>query len=136
MRFASYTACVLFCLMIFASCKKYPDGPLISLQSKMARLARVWTTEQVILNGSDITSLYSTIGYSETYDKAGNYYYSSSMTSGQGRWMFENSHSEIKRYGVIGQAGEDMTILRLKGRSFWYTYTDGKDTFEFHMVSF
>ena len=116
------------------SCKKYPDGPLFSLRSRTERVANTWKMGQVMLNGSDITSTLTSINYTETYDKSGNYSYSSTVGSGSGKWSFENKDTQIKRQGVSGQSSEDLTILRLEEKSFWYKYTDGKDNYEFHLI--
>ncbi|MBI5219095.1 MAG: hypothetical protein HY958_09215 [Bacteroidia bacterium] len=49
---------VLFVLVIlgtvvFTSCKKYPEGPLVSLRTKTARVANIWKFEKVTINGTD-----------------------------------------------------------------------------------
>ena len=119
---------------VFTSCKKYPNGPMISLETRTARVANVWKMETVTLNGSDVTSSYKNINYTETYDKKGNYSYTSSLGGGSGKWAFENKDTQIKRNGVSGQSSEDLTILKLKESSFWYKFTDGGDTYEFHLI--
>jgi hypothetical protein len=124
----------LIIISLMAACKKYPNGPLISLESRTARVANVWKMGQVMLNGSDVTSTYTNINYTETYDKSGNYSYTSSIASGSGKWTFENKDTQIKRSGVSGQSSEDLTILRLKEKSFWYKFTNGSDTYEFHLI--
>ena len=124
----------LIIISVMTACKKYPDGPLLSLKSRTARVANVWKMEQVMLNGSIVTSNYTNINYTETYDKSGNYSYNSSIGSGSGKWTFANKDTQIKRNGVSGQSSEDLTILRLKEKSFWYKFTDGNDTYEFHLI--
>lgn len=130
---------ILFGILVIASsltsCKKYPDGPTISLRSRTERVANTWKMEQVMLNGSDVTSTFTNINYTETYDKSGNYSYSSTVGSGSGKWSFENKDTQIKRQGVSGQSTLDLTILRLKEKSFWYKYADGNDNYEFHLVT-
>src|ERR1035437_7977486 len=125
---------ILVIVSSLTSCKKYPDGPWISLETRTARVANTWKMEQIMLNGSDITSTLTSINYTETYDKSGNYSYSSTIGSGSGKWSFENKDTQIKRQGVSGQSSEDLTILRLEEKSFWYKYTDGKDNYEFHLI--
>ncbi len=129
---------ILFGIIVIASsltsCKKYPDGPSISFRSRIERVANTWKMEQVMLNGSDVTSTFTNINYTETYDKSENYSYSSTVGSGSGKWSFENNDMQIKRQGVSGQSTLDLTILRLKENSFWYKYTDGNDSYEFHLV--
>ena len=129
---------ILFGILVIASsltsCKKYPDGPSISFRSRIERVANTWKMEQVMLNGSDVTSNFTNTNYTETYDKSENYSYSSTEESGSGKWSFENNDMQIKRQGVSGQSTLDLTILRLKENSFWYKYTDGNDNYEFHLV--
>ena len=121
-------------LFTFSSCKKYPNGPSISLRSRAERVANNWKMEKVTINGTDFTSAYTGINYSETYDKSGNYSYSSSTGSGSGKWEFQNSDKEIKRSGVKSQSTVTMIILRLKEKSFWYSFTDSGDNYEFHLI--
>lgn len=125
---------LLVALSLFSACKKYPDGPRISFETRTARVSNVWKMEQVTVNGSDVTSTYTSINYTETYDKSGNYSYNSSLGSGSGKWAFENKDSQIKRNGVSGQSSYDITILRLKEKSFWYKFADGKDNYVFHLI--
>lgn len=120
--------------LLLGSCKKYPDGPIISFETRTARVANNWKMGSVTLNGTDVTSSYNNINYTETYTKDGNYSYSSSFGSGSGKWAFENSDKQIKRNGVSNQDSEDLTILKLKENEFWYSYTDRRDNYEFHLV--
>ena len=134
MKIKKALACILITISSIIACKKYPDGPGLSLASRTSRVVNTWKMENVILNGSDITSFYINSNYIETYDKNGNYSYSSTFGGGSGKWAFENKDSQIKRNGVSGQESQDMTILRLKEKSFWYMFIDGKDNYEFHLI--
>jgi hypothetical protein len=116
------------------SCKKYPEGPVLSLRSRKERVANNWKVEKVTFNGNDITSNYTNISFNETYDKKGNYSYNSTLGSGSGKWSFQNNDTQIKRQGVSGMSTVELTILKLKEKSFWYRFNDGKDTFEFHLI--
>ena len=107
---------------------------MLSFRSRAARVANEWKMEKVLQNGSDVTSLYTGINYVETYDKDGNYSYSSTMGSGSGKWDFQSKDTQIKRSGVSGQPSITMTILRLKQRSFWYSFMDGNVHYEFHLI--
>ncbi|MBA3971550.1 MAG: hypothetical protein H0X46_05295 [Bacteroidetes bacterium] len=114
-------------------CKKYEDGPVLSLRSKTARVANTWKVESYTINGSDFTSTLTNINYTETYDKDDNYSYNSSAGSGSGKWVFESDKEQIKRSGVAGQSTQTLYILRLKEREFWYYLLDGNDRHEFHL---
>lgn len=117
-----------------AGCKKYEEGPSLSLRSRTARVANTWKVESYTINGTDNTSLLVNINYLETYDKDGNYSYSSSAGTGTGRWEFQSDDMEIKRSGVSSQSTETLVILRLKEKEFWYYYLDGNDRHEFHLA--
>ena len=117
---------------VLTGCKKYPEGPALSLRSRAARLENTWKVVSVTLNGQDITSQFSAINYTETYDKEGNYSYNSALDSGSGKWEFQNDDLEIRRSGVSGQSSMDLIILKLKSNEFWYKILDGSDVYEFH----
>ncbi|MDO9000020.1 MAG: hypothetical protein Q7W45_09665 [Bacteroidota bacterium] len=114
------------------SCKKYPDGPTISLRSRAERVANTWKVENYKINGNDYTSLVSS--YTETYTKQGAYSYSWGILDGTGTWSFQNKDTEIKLNGSDGQASRKLTILKLEEKSFWYSYIEGNDKHELHLI--
>jgi hypothetical protein len=114
------------------SCKKYPEGPVVSLKSRTERVANTWKVENVKRNGTDVTSLYG--GYSETFTKNGDYSYIWGMFGGTGTWSFQKGDSEIKLTGTSQQESHTLVILKLQEKEFWYSYVDGDDKFEFHLV--
>jgi hypothetical protein len=116
----------------FNSCKKYPDGPALSLRSRTARVANTWKVDNYKVNGTDYTSLVS--GYTETYTKDGNYSYSWGNVAGTGTWMFQNDDAEIRITGIANQSDVTLVILKLEEKEFWYYYMDGNDKKEFHMI--
>ena len=97
-------------------------------------MANNWKVEQVLHNGRDVTTDYTNINYTETYDKSGDYSYSSTTDGGSGKWSFENDYQQIKRYGVSKQPTVEMTILRLEEKSFWFNFAIVNDTYEFHLI--
>lgn len=135
MNITKWIAGVAIIAACLTSCKKYPEGPAISLRSKTARVANTWKVEQYTVNGVDYTSQLTNSGYIETYDKDGIYSYSNNLISGSGKWEFANGKEEIKRSGVSGQSSENLVILKLKENAFWYYYMNGNDKHEFHFES-
>lgn len=123
-------------MLPLASCKKYEEGPSLSLRSRNARVANTWKIEYYAVNGTDQTANINSLlpDYRETYDKEGNYSFSYTGNSGSGRWEFQNNDLEIKRSGVSSQSSETLYILKLKQKEFWYTIKDGSDTEEVHLV--
>ncbi len=116
----------------FQSCRKYPDGPLISFRSRTERVAQTWKVSSYQKNGTDNTSSYG--GYSETYTKNGGYSYSWGVLSGTGTWGWADNQSNIQLNGISNQGTYTLVILKLEQAEFWYYYIDGSDKKEFHMV--
>jgi len=119
-------------LLGIQSCKKYPDGPTISLKSRTERVANTWKVDNYKLNGTDYTSLVSS--YTESYTKGGGYSYSWSLLSGTGTWVFQNSDAEIRITGTENQSSVTLFILKLEEKQFWYYIMDGSDKKEYHMI--
>ena len=121
-------------MLLTFSCKKYPEGPAISIRSTESRVANTWKAEQVTVNGNDATSAYTNSAYTEIYERDGKYSYHSSAGNGSGTWDFQQNKKQIKRQGVSGQPSVVLTILKLKEKSFWYTYSYGGDNYVFHLI--
>lgn len=134
-KFKLSTLFVIFTLTVstsFYACKKYENGPGLSLRSRSERVAGTWGVENLKKNGNDITSLYQ--DYKETYTKSGDYTYNWGGISGSGNWAFQKEDEEIKLTGTLNQADHTLVIQKLKEDQFWYYYMDGTDKYEFHMV--
>jgi hypothetical protein len=114
------------------SCKKDPEGPMVSFHSPTQRVSRTWKLDNYKVNGTDYTSLYS--GYTETYSKEGNYSYEWGIISGTGTWTFQNKNKEIQIKGSSNQSDHTLYIQKLEEKQFWYYYMDGNDKKEFHLV--
>ena len=119
---------------IFTGCRKYPDGPALSLKSKSARLTNTWKVESYLKNGNDMTPNFA--GYTETFTEHGDYFYTLESASGSGKWNFQNDNREIRINGIQNQPSQTLYVLRLESNSLWYYYFDGNDRKEFHMVPF
>lgn len=114
------------------SCKKYPEGPMVSFMSKKERVANTWKVDNYKIDGTDYTSLYS--DYTETFTKEGDYSYSWGPVSGTGKWEFQNKNKEIKLTGINNQKSYTLIIQKLEEKQFWYYYMDGDKKKEFHLV--
>ena len=132
----SIIALVVVVATTFTSCKKYPDGPTISLRSKAARVANTWKVEKYLLNVTDQTAAFNAFAssFTETYTKDGVYSYTYGSNTGSGKWEFQNKEMEIKVSGVNGASSETLVILKLKESEFWYYSMDGNDKSEYHMI--
>ncbi len=123
----------LIALTVTQGCKKYPENLGISLRSRTERVANIWKVENYKVNGNDFTSLVS--DYSESFAKSGDYSYTWGSQTGAGSWVFQNNDSEIKLTGNEAQTSRTLTILKLEEKTFWYTYMDGSDKHELHLIA-
>lgn len=123
---------VAFTITATVGCKKYPEGPAISLHSRAERVANTWKVENYKINGTDYTSLVS--GYEQTFSKDGAYSFSWGSTNGSGTWVFQNDEAEIRITGTNNQSSETLYILKLKEKEFWYYIMDGNDKQEYHLL--
>ena len=131
-QFTALTLLGFFALTVFTGCKKYPDGPGLSLRSKTERVSNTWKVENYKINGSDFTSLVS--NYTETFTKEGNYSYSWGILSGNSGWAFQNKNMEIKLNGSDSHTSRTLFILKLEEKNFWYYFMDDKDKYEVHLI--
>jgi hypothetical protein len=121
-----------FSASTFQSCKKYENGPTLSLRSRTQRVSNVWKIENYTLDGVDLTNQVK--GYTETFDTDKNYSYSWGLLSGKGKWDFQNDDKEVKVYGIDGQTSRVLTILKLEEKSFWYKSVNNGQTAVMHLI--
>jgi hypothetical protein len=134
--------------LLITACKKYDDGPGLSLRSKKERVANTWTIDKYFLNGVDATHQLVISSYQETYSKSGELNRSYIDSDGDlitqaGTWEFNTKKEKLDISGVgsieLTEANSTVSskyveILRLKEKEFWYQYENGGATHEFHMV--
>jgi hypothetical protein len=127
-----------FTLFMFTACKKYEDGPFISLRSKMSRVENTWRVESYTVNGVDSTATLVNINYTETYEKSGAFSYASTTGHSMGSWDFLLEKNDILRSGVLGQGATSkiLHILKLKDKEFWYEVVDGSNVSEMHLIEY
>ena len=139
----------VFAFVLTASCKKYPDGPLLSLYTRQHRVVGYWDVEYFSINGNDSTSYLKSNSLYGKYDfgksqngRADFLYYNNAHTySAEGYWAFDNDDQYIKidithasqhlNIGPFGSESCRWTIQRLKEKELWLkiNYTDGKEYF-------
>lgn len=143
---------IAFILIITASCKKYPDGPLLSLRTKEHRVIGEWYVEYFSVNGNDSTAnlksqpTYGTYIFKKEKGRTQFYYISNSrLYNAVGIWGFENHKSNI--YIEMNHASHPWSyfnlvifnssqntlwqIQRLTEKEMWLkgTYPDGREYF-------
>lgn len=119
---------VLIGLITFDSCKKYPDGPMLSLRTKTARVSNVWKVEKCTKNGADITASKTDRTYE--FRKDGVFIYTSGSKTEQGSWAFINKKEWLD---VKTSDPYKWEILRLKEKEMWVRENDG-DVFDYHLI--
>ena len=85
---------------LWTACKKYDDGPLISLRSRSERVANNWRVEKAIDNGKDVSGDFDK--YNVSLSKGGNAYLTAHYTfigveynyATNGTWRFENNEEK------------------------------------------
>lgn len=119
---------VVFALIILiASCKKYPEGPSLSLRSKTERLSNTWRFTKVLEDGVDKTSDYQTVfkDYKITINKDGSY--SISYTgfgilsyTENGNWTFNGDKTYVGFDPTSNSNSNwDVKILKLMENELW-----------------
>ena len=131
-------ASVITLMVTMGGCKKYEEGPFISLRTKTERIANTWRVDEYFLNNTNQTSTIDTWmpNYTQTFTKEGTYSYHTNFFDGSGTWDFIDQKEKI-RIVVSSSFGDDITdiyILKLKEKELWYYYLDGNDKHEFHLI--
>lgn len=99
-------------LVTISSCKKYPEGPLISLHSKEKRIVGTWVVDYYSINGYDSTSYLQAQPYYGKYyiysEIHGDTYVFSLVTDNgttcgtTGHWRFANKKKDLNIQQSIG----------------------------------
>ena len=124
--------------LLTTSCKKYDEGPAISLRSKKARVVNKWKAEKVMENGKDVTSDYQGVTW-EFKDDNKFYFNFLGILPITGKWEFNNDKSKIILTYDITNEKSELEILRLKEKSMWLKLNDKDDngnpvTTEIHLI--
>lgn len=135
----------------FSGCKKYEEGPMLSLRTKMHRVVGSWVVEQVFetpTNGTktDRTADYKTAyaNFVWTFDKEEDYAvtynpYSIGTYNENGRWEFGGDKINILLFPDNNSNGSFIgslwRILRLKEKELWMKTVNGNGvTVEVHFI--
>jgi len=134
------------------ACKKYEEGPLLSLRSKKSRIANKWKVDKLLKNGVDSTMYYTAEGTWAEMDKDGNasvmvIQYNGITTdtsNGEGRWELHEKNEAFALILTDLQTNEVDTsvwwITRLKEKEFWLEEkdkdNDGNPEEELRLVPF
>jgi|SRR6218665_894718 len=147
---------LIFIAAIFiltAGCKKYEDGPLLSLYTKKHRVMGTWDVEYFSINGYDSTTYLKSkpfygmynFGKGETFYSIHPFLYSSNNVgfTENGQWLFTDNKENIQiaftdhstksetHLGAYRDHNVIWKITRLTEKEMWLknNYTDSREYF-------
>lgn len=111
--------------LIIPSCKKYDDGPSLSLRSKKARIANTWKIETATRDNKNVSDEYDDFtldltksgGATLTYT----YFFAGSTfnISTSGTWDLINDKDDLRLDFDANDSDVTYRILRLKEKELW-----------------
>ncbi|HBX49771.1 MAG: hypothetical protein A2275_00060 [Bacteroidetes bacterium RIFOXYA12_FULL_35_11] len=121
-------------LIGISSCKKYEEGPVLSLRFKNARVAGVWTYDKVTVSGNDFTSLYANEKVEFTKDGKAKWTYSSALSK-DGEWKFNDDKSKLMTKFDNVSTWIEYEIIKLRNDQLWLKKTEGNSITEYQLGS-
>lgn len=118
---------LLICSTIF-SCKKYEDGPSISLRTKKAHIANNWKVDKFLVNGVDKTTDYRLLVTRESLElfRSGQFQYSEisnwswAVPYYTGKWDLEDKKETLSFTSDNTNVDyREFKILKLKNDELW-----------------
>lgn len=121
-------AATVVIVLNFSSCRKYEDGPVLSLKSKTGRLTGEWVVEEIdnvnISGFGSITLEFERDG-DFTFGLSYSYYGYSYSYSEDGQWAWEDNKEAISV--VVNGATEEWEIQRLTNKELWFEDESGQE---------
>lgn len=146
------SAFILFSFIIlFTQCKKYPEGPALSLKSKKERVSNTWKIDKLIINNVDSTTQYTNVfkDYTISINKSGSYLTSYYVTvpfignvsnTENGNWAFSGDKKSLNLTPTSIAVGNlpspsSLQILKLYEKELWLRNVDSKGKVtEYHLL--
>jgi hypothetical protein len=136
----------LFFLALTVSCKKYDNGGSKAKAEK--NIQNTWKIDKYYFDGTDATSELLISNYEETFSDGGTYSRSYNDASGDpqsetGTWSLVDDKDRINvsgtgSYELTAQTStvstSDYDIIKLDKDELWYSFANGGNTHEFHMI--
>lgn len=118
--------------MAFSGCKKYEEGPSLSLRSKTTRISGEWKIVKQQYNGVDVDIDNIEKSFTYEYKKEGEFYRSSTLYPNlkiEGTWEFNSEKTRlIIKANLLGQPyNNDLTIIRLTNKELIYEEIENGD---------
>lgn len=122
------------CLIFAEGCKKYPEGPALSLRSKKERVANTWKLDALISGGVDSAMYFNAFfnDYTLTLSKSGSYtifynqvrYFGPDPVTESGDWSFSSDKEDLQitpkatTYGSVPPPST-FQIMKLYEKELW-----------------
>jgi len=131
---------LMVAIVIFSAtaCKKYEDGPVISLASRTSRVANDWKIGEAFDNGNNVTSSFTQYDLNLTTGGSATLTANYSLLGVEinfvstGTWKFGSNQEQIVFDYDNDIADAVYRILRLKENELWLSQ-DGK-SLELHLI--
>lgn len=126
--------------LLLTSCKKYEDGPRISLRSKTKRVVNIWRIKSEYKNEVSETLSAQDLEYRLSFNKEGlvTISWTNAPFSGSGTWNFSDNKNILRVIISVPTSSPDTvnyTILKLKEKELWLKETESNgDVYEYHYV--
>lgn len=106
----------------FTGCKKYEEGPGLSLRSKKSRLVNEWKLDKLISSSSS-----STPEMTMDIKRDGTVTITYSSSSSERKWDLSSSKESLTITGTT--SGTTYDIIKLKSKELWLR--EGNDEYQF-----
>ncbi len=123
----------VLCSTALVACKKYEEGPGVSLRSKKARVANEWKVDYAFDLSDNLVVTGDYAGETWEFNKDGEFYERSNGTIDKsGTWEFISDKEAIRiNFVGTGSSTETYTVLKLKENEMWLKDSDE----EIHLVT-
>ena len=133
-------------ILVLPACKKYENGGSIAKAEK--NIQNTWKIEAYLMDGTDKTANLLISNFKETFGESGAYLRSFTDASGdpkneEGTYTLVEEKSKINVSGIGSYelteetstvSTSDYDLLKLTKDELWYSFENGGNTHEFHLV--
>lgn len=125
---------ILLSLTILSGCKKYEEGPALTLRTPERRLEGKWSAYRAQKNGVDLIGF---AGYKFEFKKNGDYIPAGlSAVINKPKWEFiEDKNTLLINWGAAGgftgQQFQAFKVIELTKKSLRYSFPSGNATIEY-----
>ena len=135
------TKILLFCfsvsvIIFLDGCKKYEDGPSITLRTAKSRITNQWSYKETLYDGRTPNTGFERLGNAYIGDnidiKKDGSYVAGSTSSYSGNWSFSSDQKSVTFTPNGSSSSDTYIILKLTNKEFWVQYDNDGHNWEFH----